>query len=185
VFERFRQGARRVVELAQEEAQSLGHNYIGTEHLLIGLVGQQEGLAAKALASQGITQEALRKEVTEIIGTVYPPPFDRAALANLGIDLEEVRRRVEATFGPGALERTRASCIWAHRRFTPRAKKVLELALREAIALRHGYLDTEHVLLGLIREGDGLAVKILKRLGVTPREVESAVHRELQRKRAS
>jgi ATP-dependent Clp protease ATP-binding subunit ClpA len=185
VFERFRGGARRVVELAQEEAESLGHNYVGTEHLLIGLVAQQDGLGAKALASLGITHEALRAEITQILGRVSPPAFDRTALMNIGIDLEEVRRRAEAAFGPGALERTRASCYWARPRFTGRAKKVLEFALGEAIALRHGYLDTEHVLLGLIREGEGLAVKILKRRGVSPRDVESAVHREIQRKWAS
>jgi ATP-dependent Clp protease ATP-binding subunit ClpC len=128
MFERFTDRARRVVVLAQEEARMLQHNYIGTEHLLLGLVHESEGVAAKALESLGIGLEAVRQQVKEIIGQGQHAPS-------------------------------------GHIPFTPRAKKVLELALREAIQLGHNYIGTEHILLGLIREGDGVAAQVLVRLG--------------------
>jgi len=128
MFERFTDRARRTVVLAQEEARLLQHNYIGTEHLLLGLIHEGEGVAAKALESLGIGLEAVRQQVEEIIG-----------------------RGQHASSG--------------HIPFTPRAKKVLELALREAIQLGHNYIGTEHILLGLIREGDGVAAQVLVRLG--------------------
>ena len=128
MFERFTDRARRVVVLAQEEARMLQHNYIGTEHLLLGLIHEGEGVAAKALESLGIGLEAVRQQVEEIIG-----------------------RGQHASSG--------------HIPFTPRAKKVLELALRESIQLGHNYIGTEHILLGLIREGDGVAAQVLVRLG--------------------
>src|SRR5947207_9407082 len=119
MFERFTERARRVVVLAQEEARALNHNYIGTEHILLGLVYDGEGVAAEALESLGISLEAVRLQVEEIIG--------RGASASTG-----------------------------HIPFTPRAKKVLELSLREALQLGHDYIGTEHILLGLIREGEGV-----------------------------
>jgi ATP-dependent Clp protease ATP-binding subunit ClpA len=128
MFERFTDRARRVVVLAQEEARMLDHNYIGTEHLLLGLIHEAGGVAAKALESLGVSLEAVRYEVTEIIGH-------------------------------GEAART------GHIPFTPRAKKVLELSLREALQLGHNYIGTEHILLGLIREGEGVAAQVLKRLG--------------------
>jgi hypothetical protein len=128
VFERFTDRARRVIVLAQEEARVLDHNYIGTEHLLLGLIHEGEGVAAKALESLGISLEAVRDQVKEIIG-----------------------RGMEA---PGG-----------HIPFTPRAKKVLELSLREALQLGHNYIGTEHILLGLIREGEGVAAQVLVELG--------------------
>ena len=128
MFERFTDRARRTVVLAQEEARLLQHNYIGTEHLLLGLIHEGEGVAAKALESLGIGLEAVRQQVEEIIG--------RGQYASSG-----------------------------HIPFTPRAKKVLELGLREAIQLGHNYIGTEHILLGLIREGDGVAAQVLVRLG--------------------
>jgi ATP-dependent Clp protease ATP-binding subunit ClpC len=128
MFERFTDRARRTVVLAQEEARLLQHNYIGTEHLLLGLIHEGEGVAAKALESLGIGLDAVRQQVEEIIG-----------------------RGQQAQSG--------------HIPFTPRAKKVLELALREAIQLGHNYIGTEHILLGLIREGDGVAAQVLVRLG--------------------
>ena len=128
MFERFTDRARRVVVLAQEEARMLQHNYIGTEHLLLGLIHESEGIAAKALESLGIGLEAVRQQVEEIIGQGQQAPS-------------------------------------GHIPFTPRAKKVLELSLREAIQLGHSYIGTEHILLGLIREGDGVAAQVLVRLG--------------------
>jgi Clp amino terminal domain, pathogenicity island component len=128
VFERFTDKARRVVVLAQEEARLLDHNYIGTEHILLGLVREGEGVAARALQQ-------------------------------LDISLETVRSRVEAIIGRG----TEPS--GGHIPFTPRAKKVLELSLREALQLGHNYIGTEHILLGLVREGEGVAAQVLLELG--------------------
>ncbi len=128
MFERFTDRARRVVVLAQEEARLLNHNYIGTEHVLLGLIHEGEGVAAKALEELGISLEAVRREVEEIIG--------------------------EGASSPSG-----------HIPFTPRAKKVLELSLREALQLGHNYIGTEHILLGLIREGEGVAAQVLVRLG--------------------
>jgi ATP-dependent Clp protease ATP-binding subunit ClpA len=128
MFERFTDRARRVVVLAQEEARLLNHNYIGTEHVLLGLIHEGEGVAAKALES-------------------------------LGIKLEAVRREVEQTIGRGKQSQS------GHIPFTPRAKKALELSLREALQLNHNYIGTEHILLGLIREGEGVAAQVLIRLG--------------------
>ena len=128
MFERFTDRARRVVVLAQEEARMLNHNYIGTEHLLLGLIHEGEGVAAKALESLGISLEAVRQQVEEIIGQGQQAPS-------------------------------------GHIPFTPRAKKVLELSLRESRQLGHDYIGTEHILLGLLREGEGVAAQVLGRLG--------------------
>jgi ATP-dependent Clp protease ATP-binding subunit ClpC len=128
VFERFTDRARRVVVLSQEEARRLNHNYIGTEHLLLGLVHEGAGVAARALERLDISLAAVRAEVEEIIG-----------------------------FGGQAPS--------GHIPFTPRAKKVLENALREALQLGHNYIGTEHILLGLIREGEGVAAQVLEHLG--------------------
>ena len=131
MFERFTERARQVIVLAQAEARALKHNYIGTEHLLLGLLREEEGLAARVLASFGITLDEVRAEVTRIIGQ---------------------GDEVEAGQIP----------------FTPRAKKILELSLREALDLGHNYIGTEHLLLGLLREGEGVAVRILLDLGAAP-----------------
>jgi ATP-dependent Clp protease ATP-binding subunit ClpA len=128
MFERFTDRARRVVVLAQEEARILNHNYIGTEHILLGLLREDEGVAAQALKA-------------------------------LDISLETVRQQVEEIIGQGQQARS------GHIPFTPRAKKVLELSLREALQLGHNYIGTEHILLGLIREGHGVAAQVLVRLG--------------------
>ena len=128
MFERFTDRARRVVVLAQEEARMLNHNYIGTEHILLGLIHEGEGVAAKALESLGISLEAVRQQVEQIIGQGQQAPS-------------------------------------GHIPFTPRAKKVLELSLREALQLGHNYIGTEHILLGLIREGEGVAAQVLVKLG--------------------
>ena len=138
MFERFTDRARRVVVLAQEEARMLNHNYIGTEHILLGLIHEGEGVAAKALESLGISLEAVRSQVEEIIGQGQQAPS-------------------------------------GHIPFTPRAKKVLELSLREALQLGHNYIGTEHILLGLIREGEGVAAQVLVKLGADLNRVRQQV----------
>jgi hypothetical protein len=127
-FRRFTDRARRAVQLAQEEARLLRHNYVGTEHLLLGLLYEGEGVAAKALESMGVSREDVRAQVVEIIGRGQSPPASQIP-------------------------------------FTPRAKMVLELSLREALALGHHYIGTEHLLLGLLREGHGVAAQVLVRIG--------------------
>src|SRR5499426_4077141 len=138
MFERFTDRARRVVVLAQEEARMLNHNYIGTEHILLGLIHEGEGVAAKALESLNISLEAVRQQVEEIIGQGQAAPT-------------------------------------GHIPFTPRAKKVLELSLREALQLGHNYIGTEHILLGLIREGEGVAAQVLVKLGADLNRVRQQV----------
>ena len=138
MFERFTDRARRVVVLAQEEARLLNHSYIGTEHILLGLIHEGEGVAAKAMESLGISLEAVRSQVEEIIGQGGSSPS-------------------------------------GHIPFTPRAKKVLELSLREALQLGHNYIGTEHILLGLIREGEGVAAQVLVKLGADLSRVRQQV----------
>ncbi|MDN5716050.1 MAG: ATP-dependent Clp protease ATP-binding subunit [Janibacter sp.] len=138
MFERFTDRARRVVVLAQEEARLLNHNYIGTEHILLGLIHEGEGVASKALESLGISLDAVREQVQDIIGPGQQAPS-------------------------------------GHIPFTPRAKKVLELSLREALQLGHNYIGTEHILLGLIREGEGVATQVLVKLGADLGRVRQTV----------
>jgi hypothetical protein len=138
VFERFTDRARRVLVLAQQEALGLGHGYIGTEHLLLGLLAEKEGVAAKALES-------------------------------LGVDIAALRAKLGKAVGPSGTEPTGSPPL------TPRAKKVLELALREALGMGHQYIGTEHLLLGIAREGSGTAVQVLTQLGAPPERVRPAV----------
>jgi hypothetical protein len=138
MFERFTDRARSVMVLAQHEARRLDHNYIGTEHILLGLISEGEGVAARALESLGIGLDAVRQQVEEIIGRGQQAPS-------------------------------------GHIPFTPRAKKVLELSLRESQQLGHNYIGTEHILLGLVREGDGVAAQVLVRLGADLNRVRQQV----------
>jgi ATP-dependent Clp protease ATP-binding subunit ClpC len=138
MFERFTDRARRVVVLAQDEARNLGHNYIGTEHILLGLIHEGDGVAAKALQAMDISLGSVRQQVEEIIGRGFGMPS-------------------------------------GHIPFTPRAKKVLELSLREALQLGHNYIGTEHILLGLIREGNGVAAQVLVQLGADLDRVRAEV----------
>jgi ATP-dependent Clp protease ATP-binding subunit ClpA len=138
MFERFTDRARRVVVLAQEEARMFNHNYIGTEHLLLGLIREGEGVAAKALESLGISLDVVRQQVEEIIGQGQQEPS-------------------------------------GHIPFTKRAKKALELSLRESVQLGHNYIGTEHILLGLLREGDGVAAQVLVKLGADLNRVRQQV----------
>ena len=142
MFEKFTDKARRVVVLAQEEAKLLNHNYIGTEHILLGLIHEGEGVAAKSLEALGINLESVREQVQEIIGQGQQAPT-------------------------------------GHIPFTPRAKKVLELSLREALQLGHSYIGTEHLLLGLIREGEGVAAQVLTKLGADTNKVRQQVIQQL------
>jgi ATP-dependent Clp protease ATP-binding subunit ClpC len=141
MFERFTDPARRIVVLAQDEARALGHNHIGTEHILLGLIHEGDGVGLKALESLGINVWAVRERVEEVIGTGQPPP--------------------------------------GHIPFTPRAKKVLELSLVEAQHLGHHYISTGHVLLGLIRERDGVAARVLADFGADQGRVRAEVARLL------
>ena len=145
MFERFTDGARLVVVLSQEEARLLNHNYIGTEHILLGLIREGEGTAAKALESLKISLESVRGQVKEVIG-----PGDKAPQGHIP--------------------------------FTPRAKRILELSLREALQLKHNYIGTEHILLGLLREGEGVAAQVLVNLGV---DLPSVRHQVIQLLEAS
>ena len=183
MFERFTDRARQVAIDAQVSARQLGHGHVGTEHILLGLL-QGDGIAARVLASLGITAAAVEREVLAEVGRGPLGAGDAEALGAIGIDLEEVRRRVEASFGPGALQwRPGRGCgrdrrlplLGGHVPFTPRAKKVLELSLREALALKHRYIGTEHILLGLVREGEGLAMLVLTRLGAGPDAIRARV----------
>lgn len=189
MFEHFTDRARGAVVLAQEEARGLHHNHIGTEHLLLGLLHDSTSVGRKALDRLGVRLDDVRSEVVRVVGEGPPAALgdqDAEALRAIGIDLDEVRRRVEATFGEGALEqmaqagrrRRRTRCVPSTGRvpFTPRAKKVLELALRESKALRHRYIGTEHILLGLVREREGLAAEILAERDVSDQRVRTVVN---------
>lgn len=166
MFERFTDSAREAVAQAQAEARSLGHRYIGTEHILLGLLADSESESARCLWLQGVDHDQVREALTRII-PVPPGDLDAEALETIGIDLSAVREKVEATFGAGALDQPpgsrgqRMGLPFGHIPFTPRAKKVLELSLREALRLRHKHIADGHILLGLLREGEGLAVQIL------------------------
>ena len=181
MFERFTDRARQVAVDAQVSARGLGHGWVGTEHILLGLL-HGDGVAARVLGGLGITAAAVEREVLAEVGRGPLGSGDAEALGAIGIDLEEVRRRVEASFGPGALQwRPERGCrgqrlpLFGHLPFTPRAKKILELSLREALALRHKYIGTEHILLGLVREGEGLAMLVLTRLGAGPQVIRARV----------
>jgi ATP-dependent Clp protease ATP-binding subunit ClpC len=142
VFEQFTERARQVIVLAQDEARTLRHNYIGTEHLLLGLLREEEGVGARVLAGLGVTLEGVREQVARIVG-----------------------RGDELTTGQIP--------------FTPRAKKVLELSLREALSLGHDYIGTEHILLGLVRENGGVAMRILLDLDADAEKIANEVARML------
>jgi len=184
MFERFTRRARAVLVHAQDEARQLGHNFLGTEHLLLGLLVEGEGVGAKALGGLGVTADAVRELVREIVGPgaesdLATPDDDAELLATIGVDFDQVRQAAEEAFGPGALEIAAAKRTGPKVRFAPRAKKALELALREALQLGHSYVGTEHLLLGLTRVDDGVSGVVLRRLGVSSAAVRQAVLDEL------
>jgi ATP-dependent Clp protease ATP-binding subunit ClpA len=162
MFERFTTDARQTVVGAQDEARRLHAPRIGTEHLLLALLAQEGSTSAAVLARHGLTHDS----VAETIRGYGTSDLDAEALTTLGIDLDAVRDRVEATFGPGALEGGPVRSPDGHIPFTPRARKVLELSLREAIAGRSKSIRDGHLALGLLREGEGLAMKALHDRGV-------------------
>jgi ATP-dependent Clp protease ATP-binding subunit ClpA len=175
VFERFTENAKRVVSLAQREAMSLGHDHIGTEHLLLGMVNTEDGLggtASEVLTGFGVTLPVARDEAVRILTesgrTGTGGASDTAALAAIGIDLDEIRRRADETFGPGRFQFPKPP-------FTLQAKQALKYALSEALHLGHKFIGTEHLLLGILRDSEGVAVTVLGTLGVDAAEVRKAV----------
>jgi ATP-dependent Clp protease ATP-binding subunit ClpA len=170
MFERFAQSARDVVTGAQDEARGLGHGYIGCEHLLIATAALPDGAARSALLATGVTPESLRAAVGEFVGRGGPDP---QALATLGIDLDEVRRRVERVFGPGALERPRGKRCRDGIPFTPRSKQALQKSVHTAAARGEREIRSEHILLGILDTPGNAGTKILARLGVTPERLRS------------
>jgi ATP-dependent Clp protease ATP-binding subunit ClpA len=177
MFERFTREARQTVVQAQVEAAALRHPRVGTEHLLLGLVDQEATPTSAVLARHGLTRAAVLESVSALVGDL-----DAEALTTLGIDLDAVRERVESAFGPGALDDPagrHGATATGHLPLSPRAKKVLELSLREALALKHRHIADGHIALGLLREGQGLAMKVLHDRGVDPvglrREVTAAL----------
>jgi ATP-dependent Clp protease ATP-binding subunit ClpA len=173
VFERFTSEARAVVVRAREESRRLGHRHLGTEHLLLGLLGPDAGPAGVLLRDAGLDLDRVREEVARRVAA--PPPLlsdeDAAALRTVGIDVQAVLDRMRAAFGPEAVHAPdppgrRRRVRLGPGRVTPRARKVLQLALREAIRLHDGSIGSEHLLLGLLREGRGVAVDVLTDAGV-------------------
>ncbi|GAB7180695.1 Clp protease N-terminal domain-containing protein [Kitasatospora sp. Ki12] len=189
MFERFTERARRVVTGAQQEARELRHGYIGTEHLLLAILGVPEDPAAAVLVEAGLDHETARRAVRRLVG----PGDDAAALAAIGVDLDAVREAVESAFGEGALDvrpeeepkrrgwlRSGGSSV-GRSPFTARAKKALELSLRESLRLKSGEIGVGHLLLGVLREGEGEgpAVRVLLDHGLDPGAVRRAVERTL------
>jgi ATP-dependent Clp protease ATP-binding subunit ClpA len=201
MFERFTEPARTVVIGAREEAGALGHGWVGTEHMLIAVLRAPEQPGATALAGLGMTAQGCR-EAAEAVVSARPGgglgPQDAEALQEFGIDLDEVRRRTEEAFGPGALDAPdpadrgrRRRLPFGRRRteqpsagrlpFAPRAKKALELSLREAVARKDRHIGVEHVVLGLLRSDDSLTRAMWERLDVRPSEARDEVLASLRR----
>jgi ATP-dependent Clp protease ATP-binding subunit ClpC len=168
IFNRFAKEARRCVVAAVEEARMLGHDSIGDEDLLLGILRADEGVAAEALSSLGVTLEGARKESEGMLSD---------ALSSVGISWEEVRREAGDAFEMRIPDYRKIP-------FSPKAKKVLERALREAVRLRDNQLGTEHVLLGILRNEDGTAIRMLARLGLSPQMLEDRLY-ELRGRAAS
>lgn len=185
MFERFTPEARRILTGGVEISRQLEHDYLGTEHLLLALAGAGPNVATRALIAHGFDPVRAREDLETIVGS-DPDDLgeaDAVALRSIGVDLGEVRRRIEASFGPGALERRRR---WHGRRrtrvcslpFMPKAKQALELALREAIRLHQRWVGPEHVLLGLLRL-DAMSTQLIRAQGIDPRSLREEVTRGL------
>jgi len=183
MYEKFTFQARRVVVHAQEEARAMGHRFIGTEHLLLGMLHDDSGTAATVLAAEGLRPEGVRTRIRRLLAGEDGglEEGDAEALRSIGIDLDSVRTRVERTFGPGALDPPvpepkhgflrRSGPRSGHIPFSGRAKTVLDLAVRES----SGPVGSEHLLLGLLREGQGLAAKVLVDAGLDLAELRRRV----------
>jgi ATP-dependent Clp protease ATP-binding subunit ClpC len=172
VFDKFTNLAKRAIVLSQNEAIGLGYDFIGTEHLLLGLTGVREGIAGQILSEHGVTAERVRPEAVRLLEAAgVPATGGRAAaeaLASIGIDVDEIRRRAEENFGPGRFYFPRPA-------YTAEAKKALENTLREAVALGHDDIGTEHMLLGMIAAGESVGVRALAALEVDPAELRQSV----------
>jgi ATP-dependent Clp protease ATP-binding subunit ClpA len=172
VFEKFTNLAKRSITLAQDEAVTLGHDYIGTEHMLLGLVRVREGLAGEILSEQGVAAGQVRAETLRLLEAAGVSANGgreaTEALAAIGIDVDEIRRRADDTFGPGRFHFPRPA-------FTMRAKRVLELTLEESMEKGHDDIGTEHILLGLLTEGEGVGVQALTAVGVDTAALRTAV----------
>jgi ATP-dependent Clp protease ATP-binding subunit ClpA len=205
MFERFTHAAREVVTGAQTEAKDLDHPWIGTEHVLLALVADETGAVAVALRGSGVDEvyvrdEIIRRVVSSDVGPAAGPDpdteaEDAAALKAIGIDLAQVRRAIEENFGPGSLQLPAGAAprrkglfrrIYGEGRtpFSPRAKKVLELSLREALRLKQDFIAPEHIMLGLLREGHGLAAQILAEKDVDVDRLRADLERSLTDKAA-
>ncbi|GIF77879.1 hypothetical protein Asi02nite_73970 [Asanoa siamensis] len=197
MFERFTDRARSVVKGAVAESRAMRHDKVGTEHLLLAMLDEESeggnGVAGRVLRGAGVTASDIRTRIESHVGTRALGDADAEALRQIGIDLEAVRKKVEAAFGEGALRpparpHSRGLFGFRNRRyyrggpFSPRAKKVLELSLREAIRLKHKHIGTEHVLLGLLREGEGLGTLVLVESGV---EIEAMRRRVIEETQAA
>jgi ATP-dependent Clp protease ATP-binding subunit ClpA len=206
MFERFTKGARATVVIAQDQARELGHSPIGTEHLLLALTvdelagepGTGGSATAAVLRAAGADRQRVRAAIIRHTGdrgdlasaTAERDAEDAAALKAIGIDLDAVRAAIEENFGAGSLQLPnparkkrgifgRFSAASGHIPFSPRAKKVLELSLREALRLKHNYIAREHILLGILREGQGLAMLVLTELEVDPAKLRAALTESL------
>jgi ATP-dependent Clp protease ATP-binding subunit ClpA len=204
MFERFTTSARESVVRAGTESRELRHSFIGTEHLLLALLADPQAPVALMLHDAGVDHARVRADIVRLVGPSHDPATgplsdpdaeDAAALKAIGIDLDAVRRAIEQNFGPGALRLTpgetprrrgflRRPSGSGRSPFTARAKKVLELGLREAVRLKHNYIAAEHLMLGILREGNGLAAQILVEAGVDFDRLRAELTRSLQRKAA-
>ncbi len=197
MFERFTPAARQVVVRAQDEARAFGHPWLGTEHLLLGVLAEPQAPGVGVLTDLGVTVDTARAALRRLVGLGRGGlgESDADALRTLGIDLDEVRRRVEASFGPGALDHVprrpprrrrpwrRGRCepadVTGHLPFMPRAKRALERAQREAIALGDRDIGVEHLLLGLLDPRSNMAVELLRHLGANPEVIRTRVLADL------
>ncbi|MFG2918654.1 Clp protease N-terminal domain-containing protein [Kitasatospora sp. NPDC048298] len=191
MFERFTEEARQVVVAARQEARELGHEHVGTEHFLLAILGRPEDPAVAVLTDAGLDREAARRAVRSRSGDGDPAQ----ALASIGVDLGAVREAVESVFGKGALDAPpeeeskrrgwfrsgggRGSGASGHVPFTARAKKALELSLRESLRLRSREIAVGHLLLGVLREGEGLGARLVVEHGLDPDAVRRAVEGRL------
>jgi ATP-dependent Clp protease ATP-binding subunit ClpA len=197
MFQGFTPAARQVVVRGQDEARRFGHPWLGTEHLLLGVLAEPGAPGVSVLTDLGVTLDTGRTGLCQLVGSGGLRESDAEALRTLGIDLDEVRRRVEASFGPGALDevprqRPRRRRPWRRGRcepaavsrylpFMPRAKRALERAAREAATLGDGHIGVEHLLLGLLDPRSNMAVELLRHLGANPEDVRAGVLADLGR----
>jgi ATP-dependent Clp protease ATP-binding subunit ClpA len=195
MFQRFTPAAREVVVRAQDEARRFGHPWLGTEHLLLGVLAEPGAPGVSVLTDLGVTLDTGRTALRQLVGRGGLCESDAEALRTLGIDLDEVRRRVEASFGPGALDevprrrprrrrpwrrgRCEPAAVSGHLPFMPRAKRALERAAREAATLGDGHIGVEHLLLGLLDPRSNMAVELLRHLGADPDVVRASVLADL------